>query len=96
MTETNGSEFIDNNRPLKNETFRTALRTYMKRSDPEKLNSVIQSRKKDLLNTILFMKDDEIKDQRKSKLNYCLIFQFCIILISACFYVLQQYIENMS
>ncbi|XP_052084012.1 uncharacterized protein LOC127721316 [Mytilus californianus] len=60
-------DFFNNCRLLNNVQFRTALRTYTRKLNTEKISNLIQSAKDDFINTMFVMKDDDIKDNTENQ-----------------------------
>ncbi|VDI42562.1 Hypothetical predicted protein [Mytilus galloprovincialis] len=79
-------KFIDTNRPLKIAKFRTALCTYLRQLNPEKIVSLILECEGDYLNKMFVMTDDDIKENAEDRYE-C----FGIVIPDD---MLQQYIER--
>ncbi|VDI28090.1 Hypothetical predicted protein, partial [Mytilus galloprovincialis] len=68
LTKTSGIEkCIDENRPLKNDTFRTALCDHMRQLNTEKIAHLIRNAKNDFLNKMFVMSEDDIKDNTEKR-----------------------------
>ncbi|CAC5360488.1 unnamed protein product [Mytilus coruscus] len=80
------NRFIDQNRPLKNFTFRTALCKFMKQLNEEKIAFIIRNAKDNFINKMFVMTEEEIKENSAAR-YYC----FGIVIPDN---LLQEYIKR--